>query len=46
MTVAPVKDLDLKSDFETTDNALFMLMPQTLTDVTLEITYSAGSTSV
>lgn len=45
VTVAPVKDLDLKSDFETTDNALFMLMPQTLTDVTLEITYSAAPTS-
>lgn len=44
--VAPVKDEATPSvtDFEETDNALFMLMPQTLSGVKLEITYTAAPT--
>lgn len=35
---------DLTTPFETSGNALFMLMPQTLSGATLEITYTAAPT--
>lgn len=45
VTVAPTTDnKDLSTPFETVNNALFMLMPQALSDVTLDITYSAAPT--
>lgn len=45
-SVAPVKDEATPSvtNFEEANNALFMLMPQTLSGVTLEITYTAAPT--
>ena len=46
LSVTPVTaDPDKETAFEATGNALFMLMPQTLEGVTLEITYSAAPMS-
>lgn len=44
--VAPTTaDATVEEQFETDGNALFMLMPQTLSNVTLEITYTAAPTA-